>query len=123
MREPIVDEDVASDARIFGSMATYPGRMILGGRRAVDEALDARSSLISCIVSLRTWVLPRHTRTWTSTSIQVGNSGQLNKLGPSGIDGLEWTIFSLMLGPGRVDPMGLATEKADTFPNTLYIIS
>jgi hypothetical protein len=55
--------------------------------------------------------------TWTSTSIWVDNSGQLNRLGPSGLNGLGWIILSLILGPGRVDLMGLTTEKAGIFPN------
>jgi hypothetical protein len=62
-------------------------------------------------------------RTWTSTSIWVGNSGQLNRLGPSGLNGLGWIILSLILGPGRVDPMGLATEKAGIFPNIVIVIN
>jgi hypothetical protein len=27
-------------------------------------------------------------------------------------------LLSLIFGPGRVDPMGLTTEKADIFPNS-----
>jgi hypothetical protein len=83
----------------------------------------AQSSFVSCVVSLRFRVLPRYMRTWTSTSIWVGNSGQLNRLGPSGLNGLGWIILSLILGPGRVDPMGLATEKAGIFPNIVIVIN
>jgi hypothetical protein len=42
-------------------------------------------------------------------------------LGPSGLNGLGWIILSLILGPGRVDPMGLTTEKADFFHNNSQV--
>jgi len=44
-----------------------------------------------------------------------------NRLGPSGLNGLGWIMLSLIFGPGRVDPMGLTTEKADIFPNRLFV--
>jgi hypothetical protein len=96
-----VEGDVALGVRIFWVPPT-PG---------------AQSSCVSCVVSLRFRVLPRYTRMRTSTNIRVYNSGQLNRLGPSGINGLGWTIFSLMLGPGRVDPCAWLAEKAGIFPN------
>jgi hypothetical protein len=97
-----VEGDVALDARIF----------------RVPLTSGAQSSFMSCVVSLRFRVLPRYTRTWISTSIWVGNSGQLNRLGPSGLNGLGWIMLSLIFGLGRVNPMGLTTEKADIFPPT-----
>lgn len=91
MQGSAIEGDMAPSVRIFW----------------VPLTSGAQSSFVSCIVSLRFRVLPRYTRTWTSIGIRVGNSGQLNRLDPSGLNGLGWVILSLMLGPGRVDPMGL----------------
>jgi hypothetical protein len=97
-----VGGDVAPGARIF----------------RVPLTSKAQTSFMLCVVSLRFRVLPRYTQMWISTSIWVGNSGQLNRLGPSGFNGLGWIMLSLIFGPSRVDPMGLTTEKADIFPNS-----
>jgi hypothetical protein len=57
------------------------------------------------------------------SAIRTGWSGQLNRLGPNGPDKLWWIIFSFMLGPGRMNLMGLvlglglASEGANILHN------
>jgi hypothetical protein len=55
MRESVVGEDVASGARIF----RVPRPLILYRWHDIGEAPGARSSLMSCVVSLKSRLLSR----------------------------------------------------------------
>jgi len=99
----------------FGSTTAYPGCTILYGWRAIDKASDARSSLVSWVVSLGSRVIPKYTRTQVLQSIQVGNPSwvvgsvepvwaQMIGLGPDGLISLEhldlarWTQWAWFSG-------------------------
>jgi hypothetical protein len=59
MRESVVDERGLGRTDIPGSTTANLGHSILYGRHDIGEAPGARSSLVSCVMFLKSRVLPR----------------------------------------------------------------
>jgi hypothetical protein len=94
----VVEEDVASGARIFWvPRPRISGARSFMGDMFVGETSGARSSYVSCVVSLKSRVIPRYLRTRVLRGTRVGYpgrvvglgwSGRVNRLGPNDLDGL-----------------------------------